>query len=90
MGSPRRRPRGASANRETSLGNAVLARRLSLGMTQRDLADLADVSRSSVQALEAGDTGVSLAIASAVAAALGERIILTSAPPAHDSGHGDG
>lgn len=38
----------------TDFGRAVADRRRALGLTQRDLADLAGVSSTTVQALEAG------------------------------------
>lgn len=53
--SPRRR--GPQRHGQwTRFGQRLAERRLELGLTQRDLADLADVSFSTVQALESGRT----------------------------------
>ena len=52
-------------------GDLVRDRRLQLGLTQADLADLSGVGLSSVRALEAGKESVGLAIALDVLAALG-------------------
>jgi len=62
-----RRPSGGLAE----AGEVVRDRRLQLGLTQADLADLAGVGLSSVRALEAGRETVGLSIALAVLEALG-------------------
>ena len=52
-------------------GRTVGERRLQMGLTQADLADLAGVGLSSVRALEAGRATVTLAVALTVLDALG-------------------
>jgi transcriptional regulator with XRE-family HTH domain len=67
MAEPRRRrlpPTGG-------ISDQFVARRHLLRLTQADLADLAGVSRSSVQAIESGRATVQLDVAEAMAAALG-------------------
>lgn len=58
------------------LRNFLVERRLELGLTQADLADLAGVSRSSVQGLEAGRPTARLSALLAVAEALGASVVL--------------
>ena len=66
MTSPRRR----YAER-TAAGRLLQDRRLALGLTQRDVADLAGVGISSVRAAEAGSANVTLSTALRVVDALG-------------------
>ncbi|MEK8070788.1 helix-turn-helix domain-containing protein [Rhodococcoides navarretei] len=72
MAEPRRRARKHSGD----LARAFVARRHQLRMTQADLALLAGVGRSTVQALEGGKDTVQLDGAVAVAEALGCEITL--------------
>ena len=85
MGTPRRRSRvRRPQSNETveRIARTARSRRLELGMTQRELAETVGVSRSSVQALESGDPGVSLGITSAIA--VGLNITLMATAPAVD------
>lgn len=59
------------ADRVAELGVQVRARRKELGLTQRELADLAEVSPRFVHMLEAGKPTVQLAQALAVLEVLG-------------------
>jgi y4mF family transcriptional regulator len=61
------------------IGAAIAARRIQLGLTQQLLADLAGVSRYSVQALEHGTGSVKLASVIEIAEILGLRMHLTAA-----------
>lgn len=85
-GPRRRRKKGLGAL--TAAGQAVTERRLALGLTQADLADLAGVGLSSVRTLEAGQPTVTLAVMLAVldalglAVAVGPRPTLTAVPDA--------
>ena len=56
------------------IGEAFAARRIQLGLTQHILADLAGVSRYSVQALEYGSGSVKLGSIIQIAEILGLRI----------------
>ena len=58
----------------TRIGEAFAARRIQLGLTQHVLADLAGVSRYSVQALEYGSGSVKLGSIIQIAEILGLRI----------------
>ncbi|MTD15112.1 helix-turn-helix domain-containing protein [Nakamurella sp. YIM 132087] len=60
------------------LGSTIAARRVQLRLTQQDLADLAGVSRSSIQALEYGSGGLRLAALVEVASVLGLQVTLES------------
>jgi DNA-binding XRE family transcriptional regulator len=64
------------------IGEAFAARRIQLGLTQQLLADLAGVSRYSVQALEHGTGSVKLASVLEVVEILGLRLQLTTADSA--------
>ena len=67
---PRRR-RKSRIGTLTAAGRLIADRRLAIGLTQVDLADLAGVGISSVRALEAGKATVTLEIALRVLDALG-------------------
>jgi len=77
---PRRRrdPTGPTAG----LARALRERRLALHLTQQEVADLADLGRSTVLDLESGRGSTSLESAAAVADVLGLR--LTVALPEDD------
>jgi transcriptional regulator with XRE-family HTH domain len=60
----------------TRIGERFAARRVELRLTQQTLADLAGVSRSSVQALEYGTGSVKLASVVEIANVLGVRLEL--------------
>lgn len=81
MADPRRTtPTRRSPMPETSrIGEVFAARRIAIGLTQQLLADLAGVSRYSVQALEYGTGSVKLASVVQVADALGLRLDITTA-----------
>jgi y4mF family transcriptional regulator len=73
---PARRPPMPEISR---IGELFAARRIQLGITQQLLADLAGVSRSSVQSLEYGTGSVKLGSVVQIADALGLRLNLTTA-----------
>lgn len=58
----------------TRIGRMVADRRITLRLTQQTLADLAGVSRSTVQAMERGSGAVKFASLMEIVAALGLRI----------------
>jgi transcriptional regulator with XRE-family HTH domain len=62
----------------TRIGELLAARRIQIGLTQQLLADLAGVSRYSVQALEYGTGSVKLASVVEIADALGLRLDITT------------
>jgi transcriptional regulator with XRE-family HTH domain len=62
----------------TRIGELFAARRIEIGLTQQLLADLAGVSRYSVQALEYGTGSVKLASVVEIADALGLRLDITT------------
>ena len=62
----------------TRIGERFAARRVELRLTQQTLADLAGVSRSSVQALEYGTGSVKLASVVEIANVLGMRLELNT------------
>lgn len=72
---PRRRgsERAAAA---PALAKEIYERRLELGLTQQEVADLAGLARSSLQALESGRASTRLASLLAVADVLGCTITL--------------
>ena len=76
---PRRRSR-AEMGPLLSFGTFIAERRRTLGLTQIDLSDLADVGVSSVRTLEAGQTSPTLAITLRILDALG--LTLVSMPHA--------
>jgi HTH-type transcriptional regulator / antitoxin HipB len=59
----------------TEFGSAVATRRLELGLTQRDLAELAEVSLATVQGLEAGRRAVRVDTLHQVLRALGWALV---------------
>jgi len=61
------------------IGENFASRRIKLGLTQHLLADLAGVSRYSVQALEYGTGSVKLGSIMQIAEALGLRLDVTTA-----------
>lgn len=74
MAKPRRsRPPALSAN---TVWRQVRERRLVLGITQAELADLAGLSRTTVHHIEAGAMSVKLAALIAVADVLGYDVVL--------------
>ena len=76
---PRRRRRAATGT-VPEIGRLAVDRRLALGLTQADLADLAGVGLSSVRALEAGQESLTLAVAVRIVDALGLAIALAPRP----------
>jgi DNA-binding XRE family transcriptional regulator len=62
----------------SNLGRSFSARRIELRLTQQTLADLAGVSRYSVQALERGSGGIKLASVVDIAGAFGLRLKATN------------
>lgn len=76
---PRRRSR-TSPGDLPALAGAVAERRRNLALTQAELAELADVSVSSVRALEAGQATLTLAVALAVLDALGLAVAVGPRP----------
>ncbi|WP_216893332.1 helix-turn-helix domain-containing protein [Nocardia alni] len=79
---PRRRSRDETGPLN-SFGTYIADRRRTLGLTQLDLADLADVGVSSVRTLEAGQMTPTLAITLRILDALG--LALVSMPYADAS-----
>ncbi|WP_225732006.1 MULTISPECIES: helix-turn-helix domain-containing protein [unclassified Nocardia] len=71
---PRRRPRTEIGPLPT-FGAAIAERRHALGLTQLDVADLADVGLSSVRTLEAGQASLTLAITLRILDALGLALV---------------
>jgi y4mF family transcriptional regulator len=63
----------------TRIGELFAARRIQLGLTQQLLADLAGVSRYSVQSLEYGTGSVKLGSVLQIAEALGLRLDINTA-----------
>lgn len=55
----------------------LMVERLALGMTQREVAEAAGISRDAVSAMETGKRGGSIAAAEKYANALGFKITLT-------------
>jgi transcriptional regulator with XRE-family HTH domain len=81
MADPRRTTptRRSSMPEITRIGELFAARRIQLGLTQQLLADLAGVSRYSVQSLEYGTGSVKLGSVVQIAEALGVRLDITTA-----------
>ena len=57
-----------------SIGRAIAERRIALRLTQQTVADLAGVSRSSIQALERGSGSVKFGTVMEIANVLGMRV----------------
>lgn len=75
MGPRRRRsPDDGSTSDLARIGQAVAERRIALRLTQQTLADLAGVSRSSVQSLERGSGSIGFGAVIDIADALGLRV----------------
>lgn len=80
------RPRRTNPQREdlmpglAGISQAFIERRLALRLTQETLADLAGVSRYSVQTLEAGTGATKIGSVLEIASVLGLRLDVTSAP----------
>lgn len=68
--------RGSTMPVLTGIGESIARRRRAVGLTQQTLADLAGVSRSTVQALEYGRGAVQWGALAEVADVLGLRIRL--------------
>lgn len=80
MGPRRRRPLYDGPMPEIArIGAAFAERRIALQLTQQTLADLAGVSRSSIQSLERGSGSVSFGAVVDIAEVLGLRIDLSAA-----------
>lgn len=81
MAGPRRsRPRlDASMPDIARIGRAFADRRIALRLTQQTLADLAGVSRSSVQALERGSGSVKFGYVAEISDVLGLHIEVSTA-----------
>lgn len=79
------RPRRTNPQREdlmpelTGISRAFIERRLALQLTQETLADLAGVSRYSVQTLEAGTGATKIGSVLEIANVLGLRLVVSSA-----------
>ncbi|MFF0815499.1 helix-turn-helix transcriptional regulator [Rhodococcus sp. NPDC003318] len=78
MPDSRSRPRRSGRPSAGRIADGFTARRLQLGLTQTRLAELAGVSRSSVQAIEAGRATVQLDVLTAVADVLGCDMVLVA------------
>ena len=76
---PRRRHK-ANSGALRELGELALTRRLALGLTQSDLADLAGVGLSSVRALEAGRESMTLVVALRIVDGLGLALAVAPRP----------
>lgn len=81
MAGPRRtRPRSHTAMPEIArIGEAFAERRIALRVTQQTVADLAGVSRSTVQALERGSGSIKFGSVVEIAEVLGMRVEVSAA-----------
>lgn len=80
MGPRRRRSQRADSMPEIArIGNVFSERRIALRLTQQTLADLAGVSRSSVQSLERGSGSISFGSVVEIAEILGLHIDVSAA-----------
>jgi y4mF family transcriptional regulator len=76
-------PRRRRKDELTDAGRLVADRRLALGLTQVELADLAGVGVSSVRTLEAGSEAMTLTVVIAVLDALGLAVAIGPRPALH-------
>ena len=76
-------PRRRHKDDLTDAARLVIDRRLALGLTQAELADLADVGLSSVRTLEAGSDAMTLTVVIAVLNALGLAVAVGPRPVLH-------
>jgi transcriptional regulator with XRE-family HTH domain len=80
MGPRRRKPRRDDSMPEiTRIGDVFAERRITLRLTQQTLADLAGVSRSSIQSLERGSGSIKFGSVVEIADILGLRIDVSAA-----------
>lgn len=78
-GTPRRRTR-AGGGTLLAAGQLIADRRITMALTQSDLADLAGVGVSSVRSLEAGNATITLDVALRIIDALGLMAAIGPAP----------
>lgn len=76
-------PRRRRKDDLTDTGRLVADRRLALGLTQVELAELAGVGLSSVRTLEAGSDAMTLTVVIAVLDALGLAVAVGPRPALH-------
>jgi y4mF family transcriptional regulator len=76
-------PRRRRKDDLTDAGRLVADRRLALGLTQVELAELAGVGLSSVRTLEAGSDAMTLTVVIAVLDALGLAVAIGPRPVLH-------
>ena len=81
--SARSGPRRRRKDDLTDAGRLVADRRLALGLTQVEVADLAGVGVSSVRTLEAGSDAMTLTVVIAVLDALGLAVAVGPRPALH-------
>jgi ribosome-binding protein aMBF1 (putative translation factor) len=72
----------AEARRAFLIGQAVPERRLTLGLTQTELAARAGMAQSALSRLEAGGAVPTIPVLEHISAALNPELIVTIAPPA--------
>jgi ribosome-binding protein aMBF1 (putative translation factor) len=70
------------ARRAFLIGQAVRERRLSLGLSQTEVASRAGMTQSALSRLEAGGTVPTIPVLERIAAALGSQLIVALAPDA--------
>ena len=76
---PQPRSSRTRARQLSPVAHDLYERRMALGLTQQQLADLSGVSRTSIQAIESGKTSVQLDSVLTVADVLGYAVIAVSA-----------